>query len=35
MTNTYMMARSRAAGSPSKTVHLMAERDNMLWRAIA
>ena len=25
MTNAYVMARSRAAGSPSKTVRLMAE----------
>ncbi len=33
MTNAYMMARSRAAGSPSKTVSLMAERDDALWRA--
>ena len=33
MTNAYMMARSRAAGSPSKTVRLIAERDDALWRA--
>ena len=33
MTNAYMMARSRAAGSPSKIVRLMAERDDALWRA--
>ncbi len=33
MTDAYMMARSRAAGSPSKTVVLMAERDDALWRA--
>jgi transposase len=33
MTNAYMMARSRAAGSPSKTVALMAERDDAFWRA--
>jgi hypothetical protein len=33
MTNAYMMARSRAAGNPSKTVVLMAERDAPLWPA--
>ena len=33
MTNAYVMARSRAAGSPWKTVRLMAERDDALWRA--
>jgi transposase len=27
------MARSRAAGNPSKTVRLMADRDDALWRA--
>ena len=32
MTNAYMMARSRAAGSPSKTVRLMAEIDDLKWR---
>ncbi len=33
MTNAYVMARSRAAGSPSKIVALMAERDDRLLRA--
>ncbi len=33
MTNAYMMARSRAAGSPSRAVSLMAERGDALWRA--
>ncbi len=33
MTNAYMMAWSRAAGSTSKTFVLMAERDDAIWRA--
>ncbi len=30
--NAYMMARSRAAGSPSKIVRVLAERDEALWK---
>ena len=30
--NAYMMARGRAAGSPSKIVLVIAERDEALWK---
>jgi hypothetical protein len=30
--NAYVMARSRAAGSPSRIVHVLAERDEALWQ---